>query len=108
VRVVVYSVDVERVVLIAALKPWARGQALDLLQRSAKGSEQERVTQRQGIFLSDRDAVFFFEGRDADASVHELVSDPVRSTILSPWLPLFAGPLHLAREAYFLNHGGDK
>ena len=55
----------ERVVLIAALKPGAREQALDLLQGSAEGSEQEPVTQRQGIFLSDRDAVFFFEGRGA-------------------------------------------
>jgi hypothetical protein len=99
---------VERVVLIAALKPGAREQALDLLQKSADASEQERVAQRQGIFLSDRDAVFFFEGRDAGASIHELVNDPVRSTMLSPWLPLFEGPLHLAREAYFLDHGGDE
>jgi hypothetical protein len=95
----------ERVVLIAALKPGAREQALDLLQRSAVGSEPEPVTQRQGVFLSDRDAVFFFEGRDAGASVRELVNDPVRSTMLSPWLPLFEGPLHLAREAYFLGGG---
>jgi hypothetical protein len=95
----------ERVVLIAALKPGAREQALDLLQRSAVGSEPEPVTQRQGVFLSDRDAVFLFEGRDAGASVRELVNDPVRSTMLSPWLPLFEGPLHLAREAYFLGGG---
>jgi hypothetical protein len=54
----------------------AREQALDLLQRSADASELERVTQRQGIFVSDRDAV--------------------------------EGPLHLAREAYFLDHGGDE
>jgi hypothetical protein len=40
-------------------------------------------------------------------SVHELVNDPVLSTMLSPWLPLFEGPLHLAREAYLLDHGGD-
>jgi hypothetical protein len=106
--VVVHSLDVERVVLIAALKPGAREQALDLLQRPADASEQERVTQRQGIFLSDREAVFFFEGRSAGALVRELVNDPVRSTMLSPWLPLFEGPLHLAREAYFLDHGGDE
>jgi hypothetical protein len=98
----------ERVVLIAALKPGAREQALDLLQRSAAGSEPEPVTQRQGIFLSDCDAVFFFEGRDGGASVRELVNDPVRSAMLSPWLAMFEGPLHLAREAYLLNHGADE
>ena len=65
----------------------ARGarEALGLLQASAEASEQEPVTQRQGIFLSNRDAVFFFA-----------------------WLPLFEGPLHLAREAYFLDYGGDE
>jgi hypothetical protein len=107
-NVVVHSADVERVVVIAALKPGAREQALGLLQRSADAGEQERVTQRQAIFLSDREAVFFFEGRDAGASVRELVNDPVRSTMLSPWLPLFEAPLHLAREAYFVDHGGGE
>ena len=83
--------------LIAALKPGARDQALDLLQRSAAGGEPEPVTQRRGSSLSDR---------DAGASVHELINDPVRSTMLSPWLPLFDGPLHLARDAHFLERGG--
>ena len=93
--------------LIAALKPGAREQPLDLLQRTAEASEQERVTERQGIFRSDRDAMFF-EGRDAGASVRDLVNNPVRSAVLSPWLPLFEGALHLACEAYFLDHGGDE
>jgi hypothetical protein len=104
-RLVVDSAGVERVVLIAGLKAGARQQALELVERAAAGGEQERVTQRQGIFLSDRDAVFFFEGRAAGASVHELINDP-RSTMLSPWLPLFEGPLHLARETYLLERGG--
>ena len=97
----------ERVVLIAALKPGAREQALELLERAAASGERERVARRQGIFPSDHEVVFFFEGHAAGASVHELVNDPVRSTMLGPWLPLFDGPLHLAREAYFLEHGGE-
>lgn len=95
----------ERVVLIASLKPGAREQALDLLERSAASGDQEPVAQRQGVFLSDREAIFFFEGREAGLSVHELINDPVRSTVISPWLPLFAGPLHVAREAYFFERG---
>ncbi len=69
----------ERVVQIAARKPGARKQVLDRLQRSAADSGQERVTERQGIFVSDHELVFFSEGRAAGASVHELVDDPVRS-----------------------------
>ena len=97
----------ERVVLIAALNPGAREQALELLERAAASGERERVARRQGIFLTDHEVVFFFEGRAAGASVHELVNDPVRSTMLGPWLPLFDGPLHLAHEAYFFEHGGE-
>jgi hypothetical protein len=55
-EVVVHSLDVEPVVPIAALKPGAREQALDLLQRSTKGSEQERVMQRLGIHITDTEA----------------------------------------------------
>ena len=36
------------------------------------------------------------------------MNDPVRSTMLSAWLPLFEGPLHLAREAYFFERGSDE
>ena len=45
--------------------------------------------------------VFFFEGPDAEEAVREILNDPVRSTAVSPWLPLFSGPLHRAYEARF-------
>jgi hypothetical protein len=96
----------ERVVLIAPLKPGARDQAIELIERSTSG-EQEQATQRVGIFLSDREVVFFFEGHAAAAAVREFVNDPVRSSMLSPWLPLFDGPLHVAHESYFFEHGGE-
>jgi hypothetical protein len=77
---VIDSADVERVVLIASLKPGAREQVLELLERSAASGEQDSVAQRQGV----------------------------RSTMFSPWRPLFERPLHLAREAYFFERGGDE
>lgn len=93
----------ERVVLVAALKAGAQDRARELLEASAAGEDPpESVTDRQGVFLSDRDVIFFFEGREAGEAVRELMNDPVRSTMLAPWYPLFDGPLHAAREAYFL------
>ena len=90
--------DMERVLLIARLEPDARERALELVD-AQKG--EDPVTDRQGVFLSDSDVVFFFEGPDAEEAVREILNDPVRSTAVSPWLPLFSGPLHRAYEARF-------
>ena len=40
------------------------------------------------------------EGPDAESLVREIFNDPVRSTEIGPWLPLFDGPLHRADEVY--------
>jgi hypothetical protein len=92
----------ERVVLLAALKPEARERAARLVEEQAA---EGPVTERQGIFLSDTDAVFFFEGPHAEDAVREILDDPVRSTAVSHWLPLFSGPLHRAYEASFFELG---
>ena len=94
----------ERVVLLAELEPEARDLALKLIETQA---QEEAVTARQGIFLSDTDVVFFFEGPDAEEAVRGILNDPVRSTALSPWLPLFSGPLHRAYEARFFERGDE-
>ncbi|MGH3084613.1 MAG: hypothetical protein ACRDNP_11280 [Gaiellaceae bacterium] len=97
----------ERVVLLAALKPGARERALELIEEAADNEDHEAVTERQSVFLSDRDVIFLFEGEDARASVRELLNDPVRSTSLGSWLPLLDGPLHRAQEAFFFERRKD-
>lgn len=93
----------ERVVLVAALRPGVRERAVELVEMQA---EEEPVTLRQGIYLSDSVVVFFFEGPEAEEAVREILNDPVRSTAVSPWLSLFNGPLHHAREALFFERDG--
>jgi hypothetical protein len=95
-------VGYDRVVLLAGLRPDARDRALKLLEAQAR---EDPVTERQGIFLSDTDVVFFFEGPHVEEAVREILNDPVRSAALSPWLPLFSGPLHRAYEALFFERG---
>lgn len=97
----------ERVVLLAALKPGARERALELLEEAAENEDHDAVTDRQSVFLSDRDVIFLFEGEGARASVRELLNDPVLSTFLGGWLPLFDGPLHRAQEAFFFERRRD-
>jgi hypothetical protein len=90
----------EKVVLLARLKDGAREGAEQLLTDEARANAPENAFERGTIFLSDNEVVFLFEGPDAASTVRAILDDPVRSTVVTPWLPLFEGPLHRAHEAY--------
>lgn len=62
--------------------------------------ELETHLDRHTIFLTETEVIFLFEGNGAHEAVRALFNDPVRSTPMSHWLPLFDGPLHQAPEAY--------
>jgi hypothetical protein len=89
----------ERVVLVASLRPGSRERVRELLVEQAS---QKPITTRTGIFLSETDVVFFFEGPGADEAVRDILNDPVRSAAIEPWLQLFNGPLHRGYEALFI------
>ena len=72
-----------------------------LAERSAFGAEElETGFHRHAIFLSETEVIFLFEGKASHGAVRALFNDPVRSTLISHWLPLFDGPLHRAPEAF--------
>jgi hypothetical protein len=89
----------DKVVLLARLKDDARHHAEELLTDAARADAPEEAFERGTIFLSDTEVVFLFEGADAAETVRAILDDPVTSTVITPWLPLFDGPLHQAREA---------
>jgi hypothetical protein len=91
---------VERFAMIARLKPDARERARELIEQRA-GDYVSTEFERQAIFLAEGEVVFFFEGSDARKKLRSILNDPVRSTELSPWLPLFDGPLHAAQEVFY-------
>ena len=93
----------DRFVLAARLKPDGRRRAEALLaDHAALGNEElETAFDRHAIFLSETEVMFLFEGEGAHEAVRALFDDPVRSSLIGHWLPLFDGPLHQAEEAYF-------
>jgi hypothetical protein len=99
----------DRFVLAARLKPDGRRRAEELLaEHSALGAKElETAFERHAIFLSESEVIFLFEGEGAHEAVRALFNDPVRSTLIGHWLPLFDGPLHRASEAYFWERGAD-
>ena len=94
------SAVAQRLVLTARLRPGARERALELAgsipaQLGTSGFE------RLGVYLSEREVVFLIEAREAELLLREILDDPVCATEISPWLPLFDGPLHRAEEVYY-------
>jgi hypothetical protein len=89
----------EKVMLLARLQEGARERAEELLTAEARANTPEDAFERGTIFLSDSEVVFLFEGADAPETAREILDDPVRSTVITPWLPLFDGPLHRAYVA---------
>jgi hypothetical protein len=91
----------DRVVLVASLRPDGRERAQELLALEPTSHPLDSAFDRVAIFMSESEVIFFLEGRDAEASIRAILNDPVSATAISPWLPLFDGPLHGAREVYF-------
>ena len=95
----------ERYVLIARLKPEGRERARELLAERGAADYAATDLERHAIFMAEGEVVFFMEGPDAEQTVRDILNDPVRSTVIGPWLTLFDGPLHVAPEAYFWERG---
>jgi hypothetical protein len=95
----------DRVVLVARLRSDARDRARELL---AQEPAVDPAFDRAAIFMSESEIIFFLEGRDAGESVNAILNDPVSSTGISPWLPLFDGPLHSAPEMYYWERKGGR
>jgi hypothetical protein len=91
--------------MIARLKPEGRDRALELIADQRSGKVVPTEFERQAIFLAEGEVVFFCEGDDAEQTVRNILDDPVRSSVIGHWLPLFDGPLHLAMDAYHWEFG---
>ena len=98
----------DRVVLVAQLRPDAREGARELLAQERTSPAVESAFDRKAIFMSESEVIFLLEGRDADKALRAILNDPVRSSEISHWLPLLEGPLHRAPEAYFWERKGAR
>jgi hypothetical protein len=88
----------ERLALVARLKPDAFQRAQELASADPPAAQVVETQLRGSIFLSSNEVVFMIEGDDVELHTREWFDDPVLSTAISSWLPLFDGPLHAARE----------
>jgi hypothetical protein len=97
----------ERVVLVARLRDGAHQRARELAASPLPNDPAAEGFRRVAVFVSEKEIVFMFEADGAESIVRRILTDPVQSTAISPWLPLFDGPLHRTEEAYYWRCGGS-
>ena len=85
--------------LTARLREGARERALELAGAMPKPPSTSGFD-RLSVYVSEFEVVFLIEAPEVESLVRQILNDPVRSTEISPWIPLFDGPFHSANEVY--------
>lgn len=94
----------ERLALIARLKPGSEPQAKELIAKGPPFDLRESGFVRHSAFLSATEVIFVFEAPQVewlvDSLVHEPFHWPLRDA-LDEWRPLVDGQPRMAREQFF-------
>jgi hypothetical protein len=94
---------VERLALVARLKPGAEVRAEELLTKGPPLDLQESGFVRHSVFLSATEVVFVFEAHEVEWLVTALVEDPFQWMVvdaIDAWRPLIDGHPRIAREQF--------
>lgn len=89
-----------RFVVVVPLKPGARDAARLLIEQGPPFDPDSTALSGHEVFLTDREAVFLFEGEDARKTVEELVGDPGIWRAATAWRECLDGRPRLADETY--------
>jgi hypothetical protein len=90
----------QRVTLIVPLKEQAIEHARTLVAEGPPFDPEEKGLERHEVFLTDHEAVFFFEGPNAADIVQRLARDPNAWRAAVKWRRLIAAAPRLAHSAY--------
>ena len=89
----------QRVAVVATLRPGTSEQAAKLVALGPPFDPLERGLERHMVFLAADTAVFVFEGGDPHALLAAF-TDPGAQSALGAWESLVDGTPRIAREAY--------
>lgn len=102
---------VERLALIARLKPGTMVQAEDIIAEGPPFDPKDSGFVRHSVFLSSSEVVFVFEAHQVEWIVDDLLKGqflhPILSDALDAWRPLIAGEPRVAYEKFFWERGPE-
>jgi hypothetical protein len=91
----------QRIVVIARLKPDSHVAAAQILRAGPPYDPGDIGLVRHGVYLSGSDVVFVFEGPDVEQQLSRLLNDPAASSAFSVWAPLLEGTPSAAHELFY-------
>jgi hypothetical protein len=97
--------DVQRLAVIAQLKPGASTRAKELIEQGPPFSPAETGFERHTVFASGDHVVFVFEGGKLDRLLRDVVENPTSVGAFREWQALLDGLPSIAREAYSWQRG---
>lgn len=95
----------QRLAVIAQLKPGAAARAVELIEQGPPFSPAATGFERHAVFVSDDHVVFVFEGGKLEGLFRELTESPASAGALREWEALLDGMPSVAREAYSWQRG---
>ena len=90
-----------QVAVVARLREGTDALARELIAQGPPFDPSEMGFDRLAVYLSPREVIFHFEGRDAAQRLADVIDDMVVSASFSAWASLLEGTPRLAHESYF-------
>jgi hypothetical protein len=97
----------QRVAVIAKLKPDAEERAEELVKEGPPFDPRGTGFERHAVFMSGDQAVFVFEGGSLDQLLQAVTRAPETSKRFRAWESLLDGMPKVAHEAYFWQRGDE-
>jgi hypothetical protein len=95
---------VERIAIVATLKPDAYERAQELLKEGPPFDLGTAIFARHAVYLSHQEVVFVFEAGEVEWKLDDLVSDFTQWKLkeaFDEWQQLVEGTPRIARQAFF-------
>ncbi len=94
-----------RATIVAPIKPGMRARVLELIEKGPPFDPGRTSLERHAVYLTEREAVFVFEGPDVQAFAAQLVRSPSAWRAAVAWERCLAGRPRLAEELYAWDPG---
>jgi hypothetical protein len=94
---------VERIAIVASLKPGAAGRARELVAAGPPFELRSSGIERHSVFVSAGEVVFVFEGHQVEWVVDELIDGPFHHKLqraFDDWRAIVDGRPRIAREEF--------
>jgi hypothetical protein len=87
--------------VIARLKPDSHAAAAEILRAGPPYDPGDIGLVRHGVYLSESEVVFVFEGSDVEQQLLGLLNDPAASAAFAVWAPVLDGTPSAAHELFY-------